>query len=321
MTKQIKTSKIDMLEVVNQNDEVIGLETRGKVHRDGLLHREVHIWFMTPNREIIFQHRAKDKDTYPDKLDATVGGHVDPGMTYDDTAIKECEEETGMVIGLDKLKFVKKVFKKSLDEITGSINNTIRSQYVYLYEGNVGDLKVEQGKAVGFEACKADHVDVVALKTILKNNDAVVVSNRGVQDFLKTEKILVQIFEEGVLDVGDFHIEALSVAHERVLGPLPENTAYAINKKLLHPGDSLNPALFKFQGTPVLALPTIAPWNKRFEVAEFAEEMKPEIIIPIHDGFVKDFFLKGQDEIYGEYFGEREIIFKQLSGESEFIEI
>lgn len=65
---------LEMLEVVDENDNIIGFETRAKVHEQGLLHREIHIFFITPNGEVIFQHRAKDKDTYPDKLDATVGG-------------------------------------------------------------------------------------------------------------------------------------------------------------------------------------------------------------------------------------------------------
>ena len=148
--------KEEMLEVVNEDDVVIGLETRKTVHEKGLLHREIHIWFMTPNREIIFQHRAKDKDTYPDKLDATVGGHVDPGMSYDETAIKECKEETGINADISKLKLVKKMLKKSFDEVTKLTNNTIRSQYVYLFEGKIDDLQVEPGKALGFEAWNID---------------------------------------------------------------------------------------------------------------------------------------------------------------------
>lgn len=146
--------KEEQLEIINENDEVIGLETRKIVHQKGLLHREIHIWFITPSREIIFQHRAKDKDTYPDKLDATVGGHVDPGMNYDETAIKEGKEETGIDLDLSKLKLVRKMRKRSVDEATGRINNTIRSQYVYLYEGDIDQLQVEPGKALGFEAWK-----------------------------------------------------------------------------------------------------------------------------------------------------------------------
>lgn len=150
------SNPLEMLEVINEKDEVIGLETRAKVHQDGLLHREIHIWFLTPNGEIVFQHRAKDKDAYPDKLDATVGGHVEPNMSYEETAVKECKEETGIDIDTSKLLFLRKMRKKSFDEATGLTNNTIRSQYAYLYEGAISNLQVEEGKAEGFEAWKID---------------------------------------------------------------------------------------------------------------------------------------------------------------------
>lgn len=147
---------LEMLEVIDENDSVIGLETRGKIHADGLLHREIHIWFMTPQGEIVFQHRAKDKDTYPDKLDATVGGHVEPNMSYEETAIKECKEETGLDIDLKNLVFLTKMKKRTVDEATGLINNTIRTQYAYLYDGSIENLVIEKGKAIGFEAWKID---------------------------------------------------------------------------------------------------------------------------------------------------------------------
>ncbi len=150
------SNTLEMLEVVNENDEVIGLETREKIHKEGLLHREIHVFFLTPKGEIIFQHRAKDKDTYPDKLDATVGGHVEPNMSYEDTAIKECKEETGVDIDTSKLLFLTKMKKKNFDQVTNMINNTFRSQYAYLYEGSISDLQIEDGKATGFETRKID---------------------------------------------------------------------------------------------------------------------------------------------------------------------
>lgn len=153
---QQMSNRLEMLEVIDDEDNVVGLETRAKVHQDGLRHREIHIWFFTPRGEIIFQHRAKDKDTYPDKLDATVGGHVEPNMTYEETATKECKEETGVDIDLDNLVFLTKMKTKSFDGATGLTNNTIRSQYAYLYEGDIDDLEIEVGKAEGFEAWKID---------------------------------------------------------------------------------------------------------------------------------------------------------------------
>lgn len=144
------------LEIVDEDDIVIGFKNRDAVHSEGLLHREIHIWFLTPKGEIIFQHRAKDKDTYPDKLDATVGGHVEPNMTYEETAIKECEEETGVSVKPSELVLLRKMKKVSVDKDTGRINNTIRCQYGFLYKGEIKDLKIENGKSEGFEAWGID---------------------------------------------------------------------------------------------------------------------------------------------------------------------
>ena len=175
--------KTEQLEIINENDEVIGLETREKIHKDGLLHREIHIWFLTPKAEIVFQHRAKDKDTYPDKLDATVGGHVEPKMSYKETAVKECKEETGIDIDLGKLVFLRKMRKKSFDEATGLTNNTIRSQYAYLYDGRVEDLQVEDGKAQGFEAWKIN--DLSHLSETDKNKFIPLILREDMLDIFK----------------------------------------------------------------------------------------------------------------------------------------
>jgi isopentenyldiphosphate isomerase len=147
-----------ILNIVDQDDRVIGLATRKEIHEKGLLHREIHVWFITPKGEIIFQHRAKDKDTYPDLLDATVGGHVEIGDNYEKTALKEMEEETGVHGNPQDIHLMKKFLKRSEDKVTGMINNTIRAQYAYVYPGKVDDLRVEEGKALGFEAWPIDQL-------------------------------------------------------------------------------------------------------------------------------------------------------------------
>lgn len=142
----------EYLNIVDEDDNIIGQETRSEIHRLGLLHREIHVYFITPNKEIIFQHRAKDKDTYPDLLDATVGGHVDLGYDYQPTAVREVEEETGLKINQEDLIFLKNVRNKSLyDPISNKFNNTWEKIYLYNFKGQLSDLKVEQGKALGFE--------------------------------------------------------------------------------------------------------------------------------------------------------------------------
>ncbi|HPT29989.1 MAG TPA: NUDIX domain-containing protein [bacterium] len=142
----------ELLNIVNEQDEVIGEKDRVEIHKSGWLHREVHVYFVTPNREMIFQHRAKDKDTFPDLLNATVGGHVEIGQNYEETALKETEEETGMKIAVSDLIFIRKRQKWSESPATGNVNHNFLVQYLYIYRGDIKDLKIEAGKAIGFEA-------------------------------------------------------------------------------------------------------------------------------------------------------------------------
>lgn len=140
------------LNVVNEKGNIIGQDTRDNIHKKGLLHREVHVWFYTPKGEIIFQLRGKNKVTFPDLLDASVGGHVELNSDYIDTALKEMFEETGIKANKKELHLIKTLRKRAEDPVTGMINNVIRAIYAYEYRGLLSDLKVEGGAAHGFEA-------------------------------------------------------------------------------------------------------------------------------------------------------------------------
>lgn len=140
------------LNIVDEKENIVGEDTRDNIHKQGFLHREIHVWFYTSKGEIIFQHRAKDKDTYPDLLDATVGGHVEIGDNYENTALKEIEEETGVKATKNNLTFIQITKSKSYDQVTGMTNNVIRAVYAFHYDDGVENLKIEKGKAIGFEA-------------------------------------------------------------------------------------------------------------------------------------------------------------------------
>ncbi|MEI7810640.1 MAG: NUDIX domain-containing protein [bacterium] len=141
----------NFLNIIDENGNILGKETRSKIHEDGLLHMEAHVWFVTSSGELIFQHRGKNKDTCPDLLDVTVAGHVEIGSNYEETALKETEEETGNKINIKDLLFLGKVKTKTIDEVKNKINYSIRAVYVYKYLGKVKNLKVEESKNLGFE--------------------------------------------------------------------------------------------------------------------------------------------------------------------------
>lgn len=141
---------MEKLNILDEQGNIIGQEYRDVIHQKGLLHGEVHVWCVTPDNELIFQHRAKDKDTYPNLLDATAGGHVDLGETYDESAIKELKEETGLEAGVDDLIFLRTEIKNSYDEVTGMTNHPRRNIYLLRNKVNIEDLTIEYGKAIGF---------------------------------------------------------------------------------------------------------------------------------------------------------------------------
>ena len=120
--------------------------------------REINIWLYTSKGQIIFQRQARDKDTFPGLLDATAGGHVEIGEDWLDAAKKELLEETGLVLDLDKLKFIDQVEVDVLDPKTGNRNHALQRVYAYLFDNPLRYLQVETGKAEGFVAWDIDHL-------------------------------------------------------------------------------------------------------------------------------------------------------------------
>jgi isopentenyldiphosphate isomerase len=155
---------MEKLNVVDEEGNVIGEETRENIHKQGLLHKEVHVLFYTPTGELIFQHRAKDKDTYPDLLDVAVGGHVEIGSDYDETALQEMKEETGICIEKKDLTLIKIIKSRNIDTVTNTINNSLRAIYIYRYDGNIKDLRIEKGKSIGFEVWSLEKIQTLSLK-------------------------------------------------------------------------------------------------------------------------------------------------------------
>lgn len=87
----------EVYDVVNELDEVIGTATRKQVHSDrSLLHRASGVFVFNTDRQLLMQKRSKTKDMYPGYWVFSVGGHVDSGTGYLETAKRELQEELGI---------------------------------------------------------------------------------------------------------------------------------------------------------------------------------------------------------------------------------
>jgi L-ascorbate metabolism protein UlaG (beta-lactamase superfamily) len=167
-----------------------------------------------------------------------------------------------------------------------------------------------------------DHVDVSALKNILALSGAIVITNSEGKTALQKENIGVQVLEEGDYRTKNTTIRALPAAHEKILSPtLPQNTAYVINDAFLNAGDSFASSLSALKGIQALALPVMAPWNTELAVAQFAETIAPHIVIPVHDGYAKDFFLKQRYDNYEKHFSSHNIQFQKMSSPGDSVDV
>jgi L-ascorbate metabolism protein UlaG (beta-lactamase superfamily) len=136
-----------------------------------------------------------------------------------------------------------------------------------------------------------DHFDA-------NNVEAVIAANPGAR--LIVEPAVAKILSEQsphaalvgeIVDLGSATVEVVggehAVVHDRI--PAVGNVGYIIRESdgptLFHPGDSFDVTP---SGIDLLALPFVAPWAKTAMTIDFANTVKPERAIPIHDVFLNE---------------------------------
>lgn len=89
---------MELLEIVDDDDKIIGLRPRAQCHGNpALVHRVSHVLIINAKGEMLLQKRSSSKDIQPGKWDTSVGGHLDPGEDYLAAARREMAEELGLV--------------------------------------------------------------------------------------------------------------------------------------------------------------------------------------------------------------------------------
>lgn len=83
----------ELLEVVNDRNEVIGVRPRREVHLKGLPHRAVHIFLFNSANELFLQKRSMRKRELPGYYDSSAAGHLQPSESYEACAARELMEE------------------------------------------------------------------------------------------------------------------------------------------------------------------------------------------------------------------------------------
>lgn len=86
----------EMLEVVDENNRVIGTEKRSIIIRDKLMHRAVTLFVVNEKGQILVGKRSKEKEEYPNRYSFPVSGHMKQGESPKETMRREVKEELGL---------------------------------------------------------------------------------------------------------------------------------------------------------------------------------------------------------------------------------
>ena len=86
----------EYVDIIDENNEVVGQEARRIVHKTGLWHRGVHVFLFTPDGRLLVQKRSQTRDTFPGRLDCSVSEHLKVGESYFASAVRGLGEELGI---------------------------------------------------------------------------------------------------------------------------------------------------------------------------------------------------------------------------------
>lgn len=92
-------TETEILDLVDENDNVIGVMERNEVYAKGLSNfRVINCFIRNSEGKLFIPRRQKHKRLFPLALDISVGGHVTSGETYLEAFRKETREELNIDI-------------------------------------------------------------------------------------------------------------------------------------------------------------------------------------------------------------------------------
>lgn len=88
----------ELVDIVNEEDEVVGTRTLRECLKFGLLHREVTVFVRNSKGDILLQQRSRTDDWLPRMWTASCTGHVKSGENPGLAAGRELKEELGISV-------------------------------------------------------------------------------------------------------------------------------------------------------------------------------------------------------------------------------
>jgi isopentenyldiphosphate isomerase len=136
---------------------------KSEAHRLGLWHRCFHCWIVAPESpsdgpDLFVQRRAAGKDTWPGKLDVTVGGHLGVGESALG-GLREVEEELGLSVTVDEL--VPLGERRAEKKIPAGLDREFQEVFLLVRSLVPEDLRLQEEEVAAVLRLRLDDVEAL----------------------------------------------------------------------------------------------------------------------------------------------------------------
>ena len=176
-----KGEKMEIVDLIDENGNIRGGETRKNAHKQGLMHMASGLIIFCQIKGKYFllsQQRSYKKEKNAGLWDISASGHIPSGETPLNSLIREAEEELGLTFNPDEFTLLGKFWRHEVYS-EDFIENEL--DYIYIIEKNIDlkDITIQEE-----EVENAAYIEVTEFKNMLKNRQAV--NREGVwEEFFK----------------------------------------------------------------------------------------------------------------------------------------
>ena len=147
----------ELIDILDENGNLTGQTClKSQAHLKGYFHPTVHVWLYTSDGKVLFQKRATNKKTFPGLWDVSVAGHIGAGENVIEAAVREVQEEIGLVVkaaDLEKIGYFLSIHQHSKTLLDKEFHHTF-----------ICELEVPLSQLVKQES-EVDALDLMDLET------------------------------------------------------------------------------------------------------------------------------------------------------------
>lgn len=158
---------MELVDVYNSKHEPLGYTKKRKGLDIGEYRLSAFIWIINDKDELLIQQRLGSTNRFPDMWGATAGG-VRAGESSLEGAIRETEEELGIILKEDELEFI------------GSTRRDFDYVEVWLCKKNISLEEINFNKE---EVQDIKWVSIDEFKEMLKNKEGIITAFNILEEF------------------------------------------------------------------------------------------------------------------------------------------